>query len=600
MTNSTTLRKSLSVAIALFVTLTSLFCFTPQATADPVPRKILSGWIPYWNMKAAIPAIVANGDLLKKVMPFWYSLKSTTKIADDYATGNPSVPMAIPLATMRDSGFTIIPTITDETLNPDGTKQLALAKLLADPVTRNQIVKLLSDLAFSKNASGIDNFDGIDLDFETFAFVDPSSSWPSTRVNWVSFIKELSSTLHAGGKLLSLTTPYLVDPATGKKGYYVYDWASTGPMIDRLRIMTYDYSTTTPGPVGPIDWVERTVSYAVSVVPASKVYVGVAGYGKDWITKVDGTCPAQYASAIKINSKPAAVIMKDAPGLATKNGVTPIYSEVNAESTFTYQKQYSAQSDAGVVTTCTASHTVWYQDAKSYSARAQLVAKYRLAGLAAWTLGWEDLTASEAVRTVAKAIAPDQVVSTLTFDSSEISYGNPVNLKGVFQLQDKQPISGLPVHVEIRGTKDSQWREILQSTTGPDGAVSTPLILGNSSVVRLRSDSSWERLSSQSSEMQINIAGRLSISAPTSSPIGFPMFIKGSVQPKRSGVEISIEKFSLGAWKLVANKTQTDESGNFSLSVTETTRSLARYRVIMGNDDKANGIMSNIFTVVMY
>ncbi|MCX6434984.1 MAG: hypothetical protein NTY21_02655, partial [Actinobacteria bacterium] len=129
MTNSTTLRKSLSVAIALFVTLTSLFCFTPQATADPVPRKILSGWIPYWNMKAAIPAIVANGDLIKEVMPFWYSLKSTTKIADDYATGNPSVPMAIPLATMRDSGFTIIPTITDETLNPDGTKQLALAKL---------------------------------------------------------------------------------------------------------------------------------------------------------------------------------------------------------------------------------------------------------------------------------------------------------------------------------------------------------------------------------------------------------------------------------------------------------------------------------------
>ena len=220
--------------------------------------------------------------------------------------------------------------------------------------------------------------------------------------------------------------------------------------------------------------------------------------------------------------------------------------------------------------------------------------------MAAWTLGWEDLTASEAVRTVAKAIAPDQVVSTLTFDSSEISYGNPVNLKGVFQLQDKQPISGLPVHVEIRSAKDSQWREILQSTTGPDGAVSTPLILGNSSVVRLRSDSSWERLSSQSSEMQINIAGRLSISPPTSSPIGVPMFIKGSVQPKRSGVEISIEKFSLGAWKLVASKTQTDESGNFSLSVTETTRSLARYRVIMGNDDKANGIMSSIFTVVMY
>ena len=182
MTNSTTSRKSFSVVSSIFVMLTSLLYLTPQATADPAPRKILSGWVPSWNMKEAMPAIVANGDLIKEVMPFWFSLKSTTKIADDYATGNPSVPMAIPLATMRDSGFIIIPTITDETLNPDGTKQLALAKLLADPVTRSQIVKLLSDLAFSKNANGFDNFDGIDLDFETFAFVDPSDR-KSTRLN---------------------------------------------------------------------------------------------------------------------------------------------------------------------------------------------------------------------------------------------------------------------------------------------------------------------------------------------------------------------------------------------------------------------------------
>ncbi len=593
-------RKKFLVVSTLLIFTFSLFSNTQPAIADPLPRKILSGWIPYWNMKEAIPAIVANGDLIKEVMPFWYSLKSPSKIADDYTSANPSVPMAIPLATLRDSGFTIIPTITDETLNADGTKPLALAKMLADPATRAQIVKLISDLAFSKNINGIDNFDGIDLDFETFAFVDPSSSWPSTRVNWVSFIQELSNTLHAKGKLLSLTTPYLLDPATGKKGYYVYDWASTGPMIDRLRIMTYDYSTTNPGPIGPIDWVERTVSYAVSVVPASKVYVGVAGYGKDWITKVEGTCPSQYASAIKTNAKAAAVIMKDMPGLATKNGATPTYSEVNAEVTFTYQKAYTVKSDAGVVTTCTATHTVWYQDARSYSVRAQLVAKYHLAGLAAWTLGWEDLAASEAVRTVGRAIAPDQVVSTLTFDTNEIAYGIPVNLKGVFQLQDKQPISGLPVHLEIRTVGEASWREILQTATGPDGTVIAPLTLGNSTFVRLRSDASWERLGSQSSELQVFVKGKLSVNAPTSSPVGSQILIHGTVQPKRTGVEISLERFVSGAWKPSGAKTQTDISGGYSLSVTETTRTPARYRVIMGNDEKIAGQVGAVFTIVIY
>ena len=573
---------------------------THQAIADPLPRKILSGWIPYWNMKEAIPSIVANGDLIKEVMPFWYSLKSPTKIADDYSTANPSVPMDIPLSTMRDSGFTIIPTITDETLNADGTKPLALATYLANPVIRTQIVKLISDLAFSKNLNGIDNFDGIDLDFETFAFVDPSSTWSTTRVNWVAFIQELSTALHSQGKLLSLTTPYLLDPATGKKGYYVYDWASTGPMIDRLRIMTYDYSTTIPGPIGPIDWVERTVSYAVSVVSASKVYVGVAGYGKDWITKVEGVCPAQYASAIKTNAKPAAVIMKDMPGLAAKNGATPTYSEVNAEVTFTYKKPYTVKNDAGVVTTCTATHTVWYQDARSYASRAQLVAKYHLGGLAAWTLGWEDLSASEAVRTVGKAIAPDQVVSTLTFDTNEIEYGIPINLKGVFQLQDKQPVVGLPIHLEIRTLGDSNWREILQTTTGADGSVITPLILGTSTAVRLRSDASWERLSSQSSELQVSIRGKLSLNAPTSSPVGVPILIQGSVQPKRAGFDISLERFTLGTWNPFGEKIQTDANGNYSLSVTESTRTPARYRVIMGGDEKIVGQVSSTFTVVIY
>ena len=460
-------------------------------------------------------------------------------------------------------------------------------------------VRILSNTEWIQRKK-IDNFDGIDLDFETFAFVDPSSTWSTTRVNWVAFIQELSTVLHSQGKLLSLTTPYLLDPATGKKGYYVYDWASTGPMIDRLRIMTYDYSTTTPGPIGPIDWIERTVSYAVSVVPASKVYVGVAGYGKDWITKVEGVCPAQYASAIKTNAKPAAVIMKDMPGLAAKNGATPTYSEVNAEVTFTYQKPYTVKNDAGVVTTCTATHVVWYQDARSYSSRAQLVAKYHLAGLAAWTLGWEDLSASEAVRTVGKAIAPDQVVSTLTFDTKEIAYGIPVNLKGVFQLQDKQPVAGLPIHLEIRTLGDSNWREILQTTTGADGSVITPLILGTSTAVRLRSDASWERLSSQSSELQVSIRGKLSVNAPTSSPVGVPILIQGSVQPKRAGIDISLERFTLGTWNPLGENIQTDANGNYSLSVTESTRTPARYRVIMGGDEKIVGQVSSTFTVVIY
>ena len=281
------LSKGSSVKILLSVLLlaSNALAVLPSSAQSP-PRKILTGWIPYYSMKTALPSAVSNGDLIKEVMPFWYTLKSETKITDLYTPANPNVPISVPLSTMRDSGFSIIPTITD------GTAKLVLAKLLADPKTRTKVVATITALVTTNN------FDGIDLDFEGFAFTDGTASWPATRTNWVAFISELGISLHALNKLLSVTTPVLFDPASGKKGYTVYDWASISPMIDRLRIMTYDYSTSSPGPIGPLTWAEKAVQYAVSVIPASKIYLGVAGYGRDWVTKVVGVCPTNVASAL--------------------------------------------------------------------------------------------------------------------------------------------------------------------------------------------------------------------------------------------------------------------------------------------------------------
>ena len=134
--------KKLSPFIALLLVLTSLVSFTQEANAGSQPRKVLSGWIPYYSMNKALPAAVANADIVREVMPFWYTLKfngakKLPVVTDLYAPANPSVPIAIPLATMRNSGFTIIPTITD------GTSELVLAKLLANSISRTQVLSLI-------------------------------------------------------------------------------------------------------------------------------------------------------------------------------------------------------------------------------------------------------------------------------------------------------------------------------------------------------------------------------------------------------------------------------------------------------------------------
>ncbi|MBI3428475.1 MAG: hypothetical protein HY050_00140 [Actinobacteria bacterium] len=539
-------------------------------------------------MKSALPSAVANGDLVKEVMPFWYTLKSETRITDLYTPANPSVPISVPLTTMRDSGFLIIPTITD------GTAKLVLAKLLADPKTRTKVVATITSLVM------VNNFDGIDLDFEGFAFTDGTASWPATRTNWVAFISELSTSLHLVNRLLSVTTPVLFDPASGKKGYYLYDWASISPMIDRLRIMTYDYSTSSPGPIGPVTWAEKAVQYAVSVIPASKVYVGVAGYGRDWVTKVVGVCPSNVASAVSTSSRAATFVMKDAANLAASYGAAPTYNKSFGEVTFSYSKVYTGTASSGLATSCTASRTAWYQDARGYAARAQLVAKYRLGGITAWTLGMEDPTATDAVRQVAHSIAPDLVVSILSTEQSSAPYGNPVRITGQLLLPDKTPVSGVMVRLELLPNGESNWREILQVITGTDGTITVPVILSKSSSLRISTDASWERLASQSASIQITLSRLLSISSPASSFKGGPIAISGRVQPREIGVPIILEKFIAGKWRPIGGPTLTLEDGTFALLTTEDVRGFARYRVRVEGNANLTGVSSPIFSVVVY
>jgi hypothetical protein len=64
------LTSKLLVVLLAFSVVTS-----PQANSANQPRKILTGWIPYYSMKTALPAALNNADLIKEVMPFWYTLK---------------------------------------------------------------------------------------------------------------------------------------------------------------------------------------------------------------------------------------------------------------------------------------------------------------------------------------------------------------------------------------------------------------------------------------------------------------------------------------------------------------------------------------------
>lgn len=579
--------SALSILLAFLLFAAPLQNIQNAEAANP-PRKILTGWLPYYSMKTYLPAVLSNADLIKEIMPFWYTLKYDGKtkkavITDVYKPANPSIPITEPLTALRNAGMTIIPTISD------GTDEMVLANLLAKPVSRKQVIDAIVATVASQN------YDGIDLDFEGFAFIDSNTTWKTTAPNWVLFVKELSAALHTEKKILSITTPYLFNPAEAQKGYYVYAWAQIAPFIDRLRIMTYDYSTSRPGPIGPIAWTEKTVKYAISIMPASKVYLGLPGYGKDWVTKVEGVCPSNLAKIITPSAKAGTFLMRDAASIAATYGAVPTYNETFAEVTFSYKREYTGTTSSGLSTTCTASRTAWHQNAQSYSVRAQLVAKYQLGGAAQWVIGQEEPLAMVAIRDVATSIAPAQLESSLSLSTSELSYGNPVTLSGLITLKDKSPVAGLAFTVE--GTyPDGSTRTLTTGTTGVDGSYSIPMLIGKSVSLRVLTESSWEREASATSALSLTVARNLIITPPTSVKSGLAFTISGIVLPRTAGVSITL---STTSGKVVGQLTTTDEQGAFTISIPAQARSIATYQITVGADATWPLLASEVFSIII-
>ena len=590
------------------------------AAADKEPRKIVTGWLPYYSVRTIVPLVkklpsaqptvpgkpaicdasqygpaenqaiessylFQNKDLMKEIMPFWFSIKSPTVIRNDYVSGNPSWPMADTVCLLRRAGLQVIPTMTD------GTGKLVLSNYLANSGTRATIVKAIVDLVLTNN------FDGIDLDYEGFAFVDGNTTWTKTAPRWVALVKELSVALRSHNKLLSISTPYVYDPKEKQKGYYVYAWADVASSIDRLRIMTYDYSVAKPGPIGPISWVERTLKYAVSIMPPSKVYIGLPGYGRDWITSVNGKCPVSAPPGLKGGAKAAVFKMNYANAKAAIDKAVPQFDEKTSEATYSYSQTFNGLTATGASTECTVNRTVWYQNPRSYAERMALVAKYRLGGAALWTLAMEDPAATTEMRNAALSIAPDPVVSTISIEGAPqntINYAGLFTVKGLVTLKDKSPIAGLPVSLEIKRANETQWSKVTELVTDLDGSISTPMTLGANAALRLTTTGTWERAESVSQEVKISVTTSIQLDRPVSVSKGAPIVVKAQLLPRSIGKSAQLQKNINGKWQNIGAAVLSDENGLITFNTVELKRGVITMRVQIAGD-----IASEQFAIVI-
>ncbi len=312
--------------------------------------RFISVWMPYWNMTAAATSALDHAAQIDTASPFWYAVSAAGAVTRDPGAGSASLVEAL-----RARGVAVVPTVTESPgLN-------AFDHLLASTARRAALVGALVQVA---RESG---YSGLDLDFEQFA-VDPQDDGEAAGVAARSYpllIGELCAALHAIGRTCTVTVMPRTSAAhvlwRGRLATWVYDYRALARVADTIRIMAYDdHARRGPaGPVAPLGWVERVISFARTQIPAHKVELGLAAYG--WLWGPHGVTAFSAAQA---------------PSIAAAGGAAPQWSGAAAEPSFSYGRA----SDRTVG---------WYESARADLVRARLAAAAGFRGVVLWAAGDE-------------------------------------------------------------------------------------------------------------------------------------------------------------------------------------------------------------------
>lgn len=432
---------------------------SPTTTAGLSPlsdRRVVTGWIPWWDFSDGVDAAVGNADVVAEISPFWYRATLQSQVQPQSGNGNPESMLTTAIDQLQSAGIAALPSVTDE-----GIDAAEMAELLSDAERRGA---LLSAIVAMVERTGAD---GADIDFEAMNFGGTASDKTTVKRRYPLFLENLRGRLNSRGALLSVAVPSR--RSASDPNWAVFDYGAIARSVDRARIMTYDYSTegTGPGPIAPIDWTREVMTYAASEFSRVPLSVGVPAYGQNWpIKTISGSCPSGVGAADTVSST-----SQQALGLIESYGATPVWSQSAQEYRFDYERPYSGDGKS-----CVVLRRVWFGEGRSAEARLRLAGRLGIQGIAVWRFGDEDPALWTRALAVAEAITPDPARATLTAPVK-------VAAREALTMTARFTVSGLPV---VDATAVVQKR-------APGGAWKTVSTLATNATGRARYDTTARR-----------------------------------------------------------------------------------------------------------
>lgn len=212
------------------------------------------------------------------------------------------------------------------------------------------------------------NLDGVNVDIENLTEAD--------RENYINLVKKIREKMPQD-KILVVSVaanPYGIN--VGWQGSY--DYKELGKYADYLMIMAYDehYEGGTAGAVASIDFVEKSLQYALKNIDKDKIVLGIPMYGRYWNTK---TGEGGEAVSIKqINE----LIKKYESEIIYDQQTASVKAIITIKNTDTLPKIGGKTLKAG-------KYEFWYENERSISRKLDLIDNYDIKGVGMWKIGLE-------------------------------------------------------------------------------------------------------------------------------------------------------------------------------------------------------------------
>ncbi len=250
--------------------------------------------------------------------------------------------------------------------------QSTIETIITRPIAQNRLASHLKSLIAEKN------LDGLNLDFEYAG--NPTLT---QQHQFTDFVTTLTNQLKLQFPQIEISLDVFADSALKPR---IWDVNKLAQVIDYFVVMAYDFhrpSSPVAGPIAPLrgggeSWeldVTQSLTSFLTIVPPSKLVLGVPYYGYGWHTT---------------SATPLATTYPDSGELATFNRIQNLIRHPDNSIT-NLSINWNAVAFSPYLTYQQSGrwYQIWFEDERSLKLKYDLVKQTGLAGVALWALGYD-------------------------------------------------------------------------------------------------------------------------------------------------------------------------------------------------------------------